>query len=155
MTSLAAIYLSHPLWVWMGVGAILLAVEVMTGSGWLLWPAACAAVVGLITLTGLDLGIGGAVAVFAALTIVSSLTARRFALGLSRNEGGDINDRAGGLAGQTGVAASAFADGDGRVLVNGAEWAARLEDGGEAAVGAKLTVVSVLDGARLLVTPFR
>jgi membrane protein implicated in regulation of membrane protease activity len=155
MTGLTAIYLSHPLWVWMGVGAILLAVEVMTGSGWLLWPAACAAVVGLITLTGLDLGIGGAVAVFAALTIVSSLTARRFAPGLSRNEGGDINDRAGGLTGQTGVAASAFVDGDGRVLVNGAEWAARLEDGGEASVGAKLIVVRVLDGARLLVTPLR
>lgn len=155
MTSLAAIYLSHPLWVWMGVGAILLAIEVMTGSGWLLWPAACAAVVGLITLTGIDLGIGGSIAVFAVLTIISSLTARRFAPGFSRNDGDDINDRAGGLAGQTGVAASAFANGDGRILVNGAEWAARLQNGGEASAGAKLTVVRVLDGAKLLVTPLQ
>lgn len=152
MTTLAAIYLSHPTWVWMGIGAILLAVEVMTGSGWLLWPAACAAVVGLIVLTGLDLSPGGAVIVFAALTIVSSLTARRFAPSFSRADGEDINDRAGGLAGQSGVAASAFADGEGRVLVNGAEWAARLQEGGNAPVGARMTVVNVLDGAKLLVT---
>lgn len=153
MTSLADIYLSHPLWVWMGIGAILLAVEVMTGSGWLLWPAACAAVVGLVALTGVDLGIGGAVILFAVLTIVSSLAARRLAPGFSRNEGKDINDRSGGLAGQTGVAASLFTDGEGRVLVNGSEWAARLQTGGEAALGAPLTVVAVLDGAKLLVTP--
>ena len=151
MISLAAIYLSHPLWVWVGIGAILLAVEVMTGSGWLLWPAACAAVVGLISLTGIDLGFAGSLAVFAVLTIITSLLARRFAPGFSRNDGDDINDRAGGLAGQVGVAASAFADGEGRVLVNGAEWAARLDGGGEAAVGARLQVVRVLDGARLLV----
>ncbi len=153
MTSLADIYLSHPLWVWMGVGAILLAVEVMTGSGWLLWPAACAVVVGLITLTGIDLGMAGSLAVFAVLTIITSLTARRFAPGFSRNDGDDINDRAGSLAGQIGVATTAFIDGDGRVLVNGAEWAGRLQDGGEVVLGAKLTVVRVLDGARLLVTP--
>ncbi len=155
MTGIVAIYLSHPLWVWMGVGAILLAVEVMTGSGWLLWPAACAAVVGLITLTGIDLGFAGSVAVFAVLTIATSLAARRFAPGFSRKDGDDINDRAGGLVGQTGVAAGAFADGEGRVLVNGSEWAARLQDGGEAAPGAKLTVVRMLDGAVLLVKPTR
>ena len=40
-----------------------------------------------------------------------------------------------------------------RVLVNGAEWAARLEGGGDAALGAKLIVVAVLDGAKLLVAP--
>ncbi len=151
MTSLAALYLSHPMWVWIGIGAILLAAEVMTGSGWLLWPAACATVVGLIALTGIDLGLPGSLAVFALLTIITSLLARRFAPGFPRRDSEDINDRAGGLAGQIGLAASAFADGEGRVLVNGAEWAARLESGGDAAIGARLQVVRVLDGARLLV----
>ena len=52
MTTLAAIYLSHPTWVWMGIGAILLAVEVMTGSGWLLWPAGQAGIWASGRMTG-------------------------------------------------------------------------------------------------------
>jgi membrane protein implicated in regulation of membrane protease activity len=151
VTTLAALYLSHPMWVWMAVGAVLLAIEVATGSGWLLWPSACAAAVGVIALTGLNFGPGGDVALFAGLTIVTTLLARRLIPGLAQADSDDINDRAGRLAGETGVAASAFSDGAGRVLVGGAEWAAQLQDGGEAPLGARLTVVRVIDGSKLLV----
>lgn len=151
MIALSALYLSHPMWVWIAIAALLLALEVMTGSGWLLWPSACAAAVGIIALTRLNFGLGGDLALFAGLTIVTTLLARRFVPGLARTDSEDINDRAGRLAGETGVAAGAFVDGAGRVLVGGAEWAAQLQDGGETESGARLTVVRVIDGSKLLV----
>lgn len=155
MTDLIALHAAHPMWAWMGLGALLLAAEVLTGSGWLLWPAACAAAVGVIALTRLNFGLGGDIALFAGLTIVTTLAARRLVPGLGRAHSGDgdINDRAGRLAGEIGVAATAFSGGDGRVSVGGAEWAARLDGGGDLPAGAKIMVVRVVDGAKLLVAP--
>ena len=48
MPDVSDLYLTHPFWVWIGFAAALLAVEVATGSGWLLWPAAAAAVVSVL-----------------------------------------------------------------------------------------------------------
>ena len=45
MGNLDAFWLTHPFWGWLALGAVLLVTELMTGSGWLLWPAAAAAVV--------------------------------------------------------------------------------------------------------------
>ncbi len=39
-SGLMSFYATHPFWVWLAVAAIFLAVEVATGTGWLLWPAA-------------------------------------------------------------------------------------------------------------------
>ena len=46
MGAVEAFYFAHPFWSWLAVGAVFLIVEVMTGSGWLLWPAGSAAAVG-------------------------------------------------------------------------------------------------------------
>jgi membrane protein implicated in regulation of membrane protease activity len=46
MHGLTLLYTTHPFWVWLAVAAIFLAVEVATGTGWLLWPAASALLVG-------------------------------------------------------------------------------------------------------------
>ena len=149
MTLLADLYADHPLWVWLSVGALLLAVEVGTGSGWLLWPAACAGIVALVTLTGIEIGFQGEVALFSVLTIGATLLAKKFTPSWSKPEGKDINDRSGELIGLRGEATSAFSGGSGRVLVSGAEWAAELDGADTAKAGAKVKVVSVLDGAKL------
>lgn len=94
MHGLMVFYLGHPMWVWLAVGALLLAAEVATGSGYLLWPAASAVVVGLFTLTGLDLGLPGELALFAVLTLVSTFLARRYLPPKRLQPGPDINDRA-------------------------------------------------------------
>jgi hypothetical protein len=149
MESLIHIYPQHPFWVWAAVAAALLAIEVMTGSGYLLWPAAAAAVVAL--LTGLRLGAPVEVLIFAALTIVTTLAARRFLPSPLRPKGPDINDPHNRIVGRQGLAASAFMGGHGRVFVDGKEWAAELEEGGELAVGAHVRVTGVLSGASLKV----
>ena len=48
---------------------------------------------------------------------------------------------------------SAFADGEGRVFVDGKEWSAELEGGGALPDGAKVEVAAILGGARLQVRP--
>jgi membrane protein implicated in regulation of membrane protease activity len=77
MSAIAAFYAVHPFWTWIAVAAVLLAAEVVTGWGYLLWPAAAAvgiAVAGRFAPLGLPVE----VAVFVVLTIASTMLARRF-----------------------------------------------------------------------------
>lgn len=132
--------LVHPFALWLAIGAILLAVEVASSSGWLLWPAASAAVVGLLGL-GLQFDLNMQLVIFAILTIVTTLAGRHF---FPRAViGGDINDTRARLAGLDGVAAGDFQGGLGRVFVDGKEWAAQLEGSGALSSGMKVTVVGV------------
>jgi membrane protein implicated in regulation of membrane protease activity len=146
-------YFDHPFWVWMAIAAVLLGVEVATGSGYLLWPAAAAALVGVITLFGAQIGLPIELALFAGLTIVFTLTARRFLPASFHAKGPDINDPLHRLVGQHGEAAGEFTAGHGRVHVDGKEWAAELEDGDDLAAGAKIKVTGVVGGARVRVRP--
>jgi membrane protein implicated in regulation of membrane protease activity len=150
MGDLATIYAAHPLWVWLAVGAALLAFEVATGSGWLLWPAASAAVVAVVT--GLVvLPFPYALGLFALLTIASTLLARRYLPRSVEAQGGDdINDNVGRLVGHHGKAVAAFQGRAGRVFIDGKEWAAELDDDGSLEAGARVEVVGV-HGARLRV----
>lgn len=150
MDAVSAFYFAHPFWVWLGIGAVFLVIELSTGSGWLLWPAGSAAIVAIATLF-MPLHAAGQAALFAVLTVVTTLVGRRFmpqgALGP------DINDQLGRLVGHHGEACGPFSDGEGRVFVDGKEWAAQLEGGGGLPSGAKVEVAAVVGGARLRVRP--
>ena len=152
MDALSQIYADHAVWVWLALGAAILAVEVSTGSGWLLWPAASAAVVallsGLLDTVALEIGL------FAALTIVSTLLARRFWPSRA-DQGADINDNVGRLVGHRGKAAAAFDGGSGRVMIDGKEWAAELDEGDSLAAGADVEVTGLSGGSRLRVRAAR
>jgi hypothetical protein len=142
MGAVADLFAAHPFWVWMALGALLLAVEAGTGSGWLLWPAASAGLVGLLVLTGLLQGGTAEIGVFAVLTLVSTFLARRY-LAHAPVDGPDINDQRSRLTGQTGEVSHAMAGGHGRVFVGGAEWPAELDGGGDLAPGARVVVTGV------------
>ena len=149
MTQLPELYAAHPLWIWMGLAAALLAVEVATGSGWLLWPAASAAVVAVLAgFAGLEAA--PALVIFALLTIVTTFLARRYLPPAVAGRERDINDNVGRLIGHHGRAVSAFRDQSGRVFIDGKEWAAELADGDALEAGAAVEVVGV-SGARLQV----
>ncbi len=148
MQSLLELYAAHPFWIWMGLGAVLLAIEVGTGSGWLLWSAASAGVVALVTLTG-QTGPEIDIALFAVLTIGSTLASRKLVKQI-QGEGGDINDQTLRMIGKIGNAAGPFVDGHGRAFVDGSEWQADLEEGGDLAPGTRVVVTGV-SGSRLKV----
>lgn len=126
MTWLTELYSTHPFWIWLAVGAVILAAEVATGTGWLLWPAACAAIVAVLTFI-LPNDPVIELAAFAVLTIASTLLARRYLPGNASGDGPDINDNVGRLVGHFGAAASDFENGRGRVFIDGKEWAAVAE----------------------------
>ena len=153
MDWIAGVYAGEPFWVWAGLAAALLAVEVLTGSGWLLWASASAAVtavvVALIHATAPE-----ALLVFAGLTLISTLVVRRFLPRARVHDGSDINDNAGRLVGHRGAAVGSFAGRSGRVFIDGKEWAAELDDSEGLDAGAAIEVTGV-DGARLRVRKAR
>jgi hypothetical protein len=128
---------------------VLLALELHSGSGWLIPPAGCAAALAILLLIGVSFGWVGDVALYAALTVATTLVARRF-WPRHKSATPDINDRQGSLLGKTGLAVGAFSQGHGRVLVDGAEWDAEA-DGVTPPPGGKVEVVRVLGGAKLTV----
>lgn len=149
MDWIANLYATQPFWVWAGLAAGLLAVEVVTGSGWLLWASASAAATGVIVAM-LDPTVPWAILVFAVLTLVSALLARRYLPRQAIAQAGDINDNVARLVGHHGSAVKAFAGRSGRVFIDGKEWAAELDDGEVLEAGASVEVTGV-NGARLRV----
>jgi membrane protein implicated in regulation of membrane protease activity len=149
MDGLMLFYATHPFWVWLAVAAIFLAVEVATGTGWLLWPAAAGLLVGLLTLVvkpGLPIELG----LFAVLTIAATYLARRFLKPVLESDAPDLNDPTLRLVGRDGEVLDSFANGRGRVFVDGKEWAAVAPDGVAPAAGQRVLVVAV-EGAVLTV----
>jgi len=149
MDTIAGLYAAQPFWVWAGLAAALLAIEVVTGSGWLLWASASAAATGAVVGL-LAPPTSTALLVFAALTMISTLLARRYLPRRVVASAGDINDNIARLVGHRGSAVKAFAGRVGRVFIDGKEWAAELDDGEALEAGASVEVVGV-DGARLRV----
>lgn len=149
MDSILGIVADQPFWAWAALAAALLAIEVASGSGWLLWASASAAVTGVIVAL-LEPSTATALLAFAVLTIASTLLARRYLPRPADAPGGDINDNVARLVGQSGAAVRAFAGRNGRVFIDGKEWAAELDDGEGLEAGATVEVVGV-NGARLKV----
>jgi len=153
MLPLLGLYGAHPFWIWAAVAGALLAAEVASGSGWLLWPSASAALVAVLTLA---VGLSGhaAILTFVGVTIASTLLGRRLFPRAVLTVGHNINDPVGRLIGHHGKAVAAFAGGEGRVFVDGKEWAAGL-DGAEGLAAGDAVEVTGVSGARLTVRPAR
>jgi membrane protein implicated in regulation of membrane protease activity len=152
MQGIADFVVGHAFWGWAALAAILLAGEVATSTGYLLWPAASAGLVAVLQLA-VRPGVVVDLLVFAVLTIVATILARRFLPQNLRQPGPDINDRARGLIGRSGQAVGVFTEGRGRVFVDGVEWIAETDASAQPpAPGASVRVVDVLGGGRLKVT---
>lgn len=127
MDAVAGFYALHPFWLWLAIAAIFLAVEVSTGTGWLLWPAASAFVVGLLAEV-LRPGLVIEVGLFAVLTIATTYLARRFLRPVLDPTSPDLNDPLQRLIGQRGQVLSTFEQGRGRVFIDGKDWAAETDE---------------------------
>ena len=151
MDAVTAFYMAHPFWIWLAIGGVFLVIEIVTSSGWMLWPAGSAAIVALASLAP-GFGAKWQVLLFAIATIATTYLGRRF-MTKGVHLGLDINDQLIRLVGHHGEAKSAFADGLGRVFIDGKEWSAELDGDGPLARGDKVEVTAVVGGARLRVRP--
>jgi membrane protein implicated in regulation of membrane protease activity len=150
MDALAGFYVLHPFWLWLAVAAVFLALEVATGTGWLLWPAASAAATGVVA-QGLRLNGLVSIGLFVVLAIASTYLARRYLRPVLEPSGPDLNDPLRRLVGQYGQAMTAFEQGRGRVFVDGKDWAA--ESDAPAPLLDQTVVVIGVEGAVLKVRP--
>lgn len=153
MQNLIGLAEANPFWIWAALAAALLAIEIAAGSGWLLWPAASAAVLAVLSLV-FPLDWLPASGLFAALTIATTLTARRYFPKAAEAHGHDINDNVARLVGHHGKAVGDFAGRAGRVFIDGKEWAAELDDDTALNAGVAVEVTGV-SGSRLRVRPAR
>ena len=148
MEALTSLYATQPFWIWLALAAVILAAELSTGSGWLLWPAAAAgAMAGLTLVVPNNLALH--LALFAGLTILTTVTARRYLPRDISGGGPDINDTMTRLVGARGRAAGAFESGHGRVHVDGKEWDAVSDDA--LVSGQAIAVEAVTGGSSLKV----
>ncbi len=149
MSGIEALLLAQPFWIWVAIAAAFLVAELATGSGYLLWPAASAGVVALVLVIAPATGLVVQVLAFVALTVATTLTARRWLpRRLHAEPSSDLSNAASRIVGHEGEAAA-----DARVFVDGKEWAAESETGAPLAAGVRVKVVAVLGGARLKVRP--
>lgn len=136
-------------WVWLTLGLLLGAFEMLVPGVYLIWLALAAIATGV--LAGLfDLSLAMQVVDFVFLSLIAVFSARRF-LRDKPIESADplLNHRAQRLVGETAMVTAAIDHGSGRVKLGDSEWIAR---GADAAVGSYVRVTGS-DGAILLVEP--
>lgn len=136
---------------WMILGVLLLILEVVTGTTYILWPAAAALAVGVLAYI-LPLGWEMQFLLFFILSAVLLVVGHVYVR--PKMEGGepsDLNDRARSMIGMRVKAIADFETGQGRVQVGDTQWRAAMNSG-DAKAGEELRIVSV-KGTTLTVEP--
>jgi len=140
-------------WVWLTLGILLLGVETLIGTTWMMWMAAAAGLVAVACLTTLPLGLPLQIAVFAVLTMIPAAFAKRI-MKLPGNKG-HLDDPNARMVGRRAVVLSGFgpvAGGErtGRVMFDGVEWPAVIDEGTDTqaplAAEDKVEIAVVIDG---------
>lgn len=150
MERLYNLWLGHPSAAWIAIGVALLALETVTGSGWLLWPAAAALLPAAVSAFWLRDDVGAQWALYAVTAIALTWIGRRYLRQWPQTPT-DINDARKAMIGQVGQVTSASSHGQCRVMVGGKEWAAEAADGSQPEAGARVEVLAVIGGAKLQV----
>lgn len=144
-------------WHWVGLGVLLLAIEVAVGTFDLLWVAAGAFLTALFALI-VPLPVGGwegQLTFFGVVAIAFVISGRTVFKGLraARNATHpNLNDRLASMVGQHGKAATAFIDKRGKVKVGDTVWLAEQADDQFIAEGAAV-VITAAEGGLLKVRP--
>lgn len=136
---------------WIILGVLLLILEVLTGTTYILWPAVAALVVGFVVFI-LPLGWEMQFILFFILGTALLIFGHKYVR--PRVDGGEpseLNDRARALLGRRVKAVADFETGQGRVHVGDTQWRAMMESG-DAKAGEEMRVVKV-NGVTLIVEP--
>ena len=137
------------LWWWMGLAGLFLIGELVTGTTYLLWPAAAAFVVGLLTLMFAALGWPWQFVIFAVASLIFLWAGDRWVRPrLKAGSDSGLNTRSTYLVGQR-VTVVSSSGATGRVRAGDTEWSAESIDGSPLEIGQSMTV-SELRGTTLI-----
>lgn len=137
----------EPHWVWLSVGVLLAAAEIVAPGFFLIWVGAAAIVTGAVAWV-VPLSVPFQLGIFAVLSFVALYASRRWLKAKPvETTHPHLNQRTGRLVGEVLTLTKAIENGRGRARVGDSEWTVR---GPDAAEGARVRVVDA-DGSVLVV----
>jgi membrane protein implicated in regulation of membrane protease activity len=141
-------------WRWLSIAAVLVGVEIATGSSWFLWLAVAAGLMAAVVALPGDLSLASELIAYAGLALATTIAGRRLLpSSLFRSDAPALNDPGARLIGSRAVAVADFVHGEGRVRLGDTEWRGLIEGAGrDAPAGAALEVVGV-EGGTLRLAP--
>jgi membrane protein implicated in regulation of membrane protease activity len=143
-------------WHWLGIGIVLLTLEVAVGTFDLLWIAIGAFATALFALIIPEPlgGWQGQLTFFGVMAIAFVISGRTLFKGLRNRASShpNLNDRLAKMVGERGEAATNFDGGRGKVKIGDSVWLAQQADGATIVLGDKV-VVAGADGTTLKVKP--
>jgi membrane protein implicated in regulation of membrane protease activity len=151
MDSLTEFLNTQPAWHWWAFGAVLIGLEMISTTQYLLWPGIGALLVGVLRF--LDPALDGRLCVFlfAVFSIAATIAWKRSPWGqMDHAVHPTLNRRSDQYVGRLVKAATNFAGGRGAVLVDDTRWSAVVIDG-SAPVQGDMLVVEAAEGTVLKV----
>ncbi len=138
-------------WHWMVLGLVLLTVEIVAPSSYLMWPGISALFVGLIALLFGPLSGEFAVTLFTIMSIVTTMVWIKWLKPrTSETDRPTLNRRMDQYIGRKLVLREDFVDGFGHISVDDSRWRAEAVDGSNLKAGTRVEVVSA-EGVSLMV----
>lgn len=139
----------EPYWIWVLIGLVLAALEMVVPGVYLIWLAVAALVTGALTFV-LDPGLPLQIVNFVFISLIVAFSAKRILRDRPIVSSDPLlNNKGGRMVGETGVVTTDFQAGSGRVRLGDSEWLAR---GVDMNAGERVRVTGN-EGAILLVEP--
>jgi membrane protein implicated in regulation of membrane protease activity len=136
-------------WVWLTLGLVLAALEMLVPGVYLIWLALAAIATGLLTFA-FDISLPMQVVDFVFLSLIAAYSAKRLLRDRPIESSDPLMNRRGErLVGETALVVAAIEHGTGRVRLGDSEWNVR---GLDVAAGERVRIIGS-DGATLLVEP--
>ena len=126
---------------WLALAAILIGIEMVMPTQYLIWPGIGALVTGVLAFF-VELGGATQFAIFAVLSAILVTASHYY---LPRSKGGDVsglNERTAQMVGRVATVAEDFHHGQGAVTVGDTRWSARSADGSDMAAGTRVEIVA-------------
>ena len=138
-------------WHWWALGVVLIGIEIIVPSTFLLGPALAGFVMGVLQLIFPDLGFDIMLGLYAVMALILTVFIRRYVEKYPLNTDRPLlNQRSAKMVGQRTTLTETLLNGKGRIPLGDSTWTARSEDGSEIQSGSKVEVVDA-DGATLIV----
>ena len=139
-------------WAWWATSVLLLGLEVILPTFFLLWLGVAGVIVGFLVFFFPEFGWQNEVIIFTVLAIIVTVLGRRyFRPSETQTDRPHLNKRGADLIGRTMELDEAFKNGEGRLKVGDSHWTARLKEGDDdLKKGTKVKILDI-DGATIIV----